>query len=164
MRNILVAIDFSDVTDALTSMANTLAAACQSKIYLLHVSNRFDELLPNVSTTVQEQEYIAEQLREESRQLLGLAMHLRDKGRECEPLIVEGPTVEKILAEIWRLNIDLVILGAHGHTRLHDVLIGNVRRGVLRKGGVPVLIVPNELRRRPEIVTRPMAERETAEA
>jgi nucleotide-binding universal stress UspA family protein len=40
------------------------------------------------------------------------------------------------------LEVELIVLGSHGHGLLFDALVGSISAGVLRKSTLPVLIVP----------------------
>jgi nucleotide-binding universal stress UspA family protein len=50
--------------------------------------------------------------------------------------------VEKILAQMEKLDADLVIMGSHGHGAIYRTLLGSVSEGVLHDAACPVLIVP----------------------
>lgn len=58
-----------------------------------------------------------------------------------------GEPVEKIVSIADSENFDLVVLGTHGHSKLDDMLVGSISKGVIKKCSIPVLMV-----RIPEIV------------
>ena len=72
----------------------------------------------------------------------GLADELSGNGRKVTPLLVQGPTVHKIMEQVDQLNPDLVILGSHGHGALYHLLVGSVAEGVMHKIRCPLLVIP----------------------
>lgn len=60
----------------------------------------------------------------------------------AEALLIQAPTVDGLLQEAARLNIELIIMGSHGHGAIHKALTGSVCEGILRKANCPVLVVP----------------------
>ena len=56
--------------------------------------------------------------------------------------ILEGNPIEKVPAEINHLIPDLVVMGAHGHGRLHDLFMGSVLQAVIQHTTQPILLVP----------------------
>ncbi len=85
---------------------------------------------------------IAKKFRFEHRQLQKEARELRESDIDVIPLLVQGQTVEKILEEVERLNINLIIMGSHGHGAVYHILVGSVSEGVLHKATCPVVIIP----------------------
>ena len=65
----------------------------------------------------------------EHHQVAVLAASLAGRGLTATPLLVQGPTVETILAESERLHADLIV-------------VGSVSEGVVRGSSRPVLVVP----------------------
>jgi nucleotide-binding universal stress UspA family protein len=50
------------------------------------------------------------------------------------------PTGQSLLAEAERLDADLLVMGAYGHSRLREFILGGATRDVLRGAGLPVLM------------------------
>jgi nucleotide-binding universal stress UspA family protein len=61
-----------------------------------------------------------------------------------ERRIAQGQAVDSILQAIQELDVDLVVLGTHGHTGLKRLLMGSVAEQILRKAPCPVLTVKGE--------------------
>lgn len=143
MKRILVPVDFSAMTDAVTGMGAALAQALGAELFLLHVAQPEPEFITYEPGPASVRQAVAREISEEHRKLHALDKQLEAKGLRVTSLVIQGYTVEKILQEIERLRIDLVIMGSHGHGALFHLLLGSVSEGVLRKAKCPVLIVPH---------------------
>ena len=66
--------------------------------------------------------------------------------REVDPRVVFhidfGDPAHGLAALAQRADADLIAIGAREHTRLHDVVFGNVERQLVRLSDIPVLAVP----------------------
>lgn len=89
---------------------------------------------------------VVETARGKARNLDGadLARHLarHDKSVELHRLSV-GPgegVVDVLLKEVAARDIDLVVMGGYGHSRLREFVLGGVTRDVLERMTVPVLM------------------------
>jgi nucleotide-binding universal stress UspA family protein len=47
---------------------------------------------------------------------------------------------DTVLAQVAALDADLLVMGAYGHSRLREMILGGVTRDVLRNMNVPVLM------------------------
>ena len=141
MKTILVAIDFSPVTNALIEAA-LKAANPNSIIYLIHVAAPDPDF---VGYSVGP-EYIrvdrAEELKEEHKLLSDVKQQILARGVDAEALLVAGPTAETLLAEIKKLDADLLVIGRKGHSKFYEVVFGSVCKIVLEKVNIPTLVIP----------------------
>ena len=142
MRNILVALDFSTGTGAVITVASELVRALAADCWLLHVAAPDPEFVGYEVGPQSVRDQVATEMRGEHRELHEHAERMRAGGLRVTALQVQGPTVEKILHEAQRLQVDLIVIGSHGHGVLHRALLGSVSEGVLRGATCPVLIVP----------------------
>jgi nucleotide-binding universal stress UspA family protein len=55
--------------------------------------------------------------------------------------LVRGDPAETILCTARKGGHDLIVMGSHGHGRLHRALLGSVSYRVLRESPVPVLLI-----------------------
>lgn len=58
--------------------------------------------------------------------------------------MVQGGIVEKILEEADKMDADLIVMGTHGHSALHDALLGGISKNILKATGRPILFVPKK--------------------
>lgn len=141
MKNILVAVDFSDVTEKLLDTATQMADV-NTKVYIVHIAAPEPDFVGFDVGPEYIREGRAETLREEHRWLADYKAKLVKRGVDAEALLISGPTVELLLAEIDKLKADLLIIGKKGHSRLFEVIIGSVAKEVIHKVKIPTLLIP----------------------
>ncbi len=62
-------------------------------------------------------------------------------GIEAEPMVAEEHGPDAIVREILRLRANLVVMAAHPHSVLHDLVASHVAKDVVAAGCAPVLLV-----------------------
>jgi nucleotide-binding universal stress UspA family protein len=142
IENIVVAVDFSEVSGRVLEQAELLARALGARLWLVHVAApepAFVGYEPGPQTV---RDSVASHIHEHHHQLQEQADALRARGIEATALHVQGPTVEKILSEAGKLGAELIVVGSHGRGALYRALLGSVSEGVLRGARCPVHIVP----------------------
>lgn len=142
MERLLVPVDFSEVTASVVDSAASMARAFSAELVLIHVAAPEPDFVGMDVGPQAVREARAEEIRGEHRELQALAEGLRGGGLSTRALLVQGPTVEKILAEARKLEADVIVIGSHGHGALYRALLGSVSEGVVRGAACPVLVVP----------------------
>lgn len=51
-----------------------------------------------------------------------------------------GAIGDELLAEAQKADADLLVMGAYGHSRLRELVLGGATRGVLGRGAIPILL------------------------
>ncbi len=74
------------------------------------------------------------------RQLEGAATLLRDEGFTVHASHTDGQPESLITAEAQRREIDLLIMGAYGHSRIRNFIIGSTTTQVVRACRLPTLL------------------------
>lgn len=143
MQTILVAIDFSETTAAVIAVGARLATAFGSRLYLVHVVPPDPDFVGYEAGPQTVRDAVAAQSRSQHQELQRLEEGLRSDGVVTTALLIQGATVERLLAEQGRLAADAIVLGSHGHGALYDLLVGSVAEGVLRRAPCPVVVVPS---------------------
>jgi len=144
VKNLLVAIDSCEsttITSPIMERTLELANAFSSKVWVLHVVPHTHQEPFNVDSKTLRRE-IATELHHERDFLQHLAQCLRDRDVDAKALLLEGPIIKTILRESEKLDIDLVILGCHGHSRLYGALTDLTDEGLLSKCARPIMFVP----------------------
>lgn len=122
IRSILAAYDGSQHANHALYAAFELAKSLQASLTILTVETSRDE--------------------EQKSWALKEAMDLAARQEVAvKPLALHGTPEEKILEVVIRDKHDLVVVGAYGHTRLRELILGSVTNFLIRKSPVPVLLV-----------------------
>jgi nucleotide-binding universal stress UspA family protein len=137
MNNILVPVDFSDVTPRVVKAAAQLAKPFGSKLILLHVAEDAGPALPlgSGSAATAVPGAVSGQL-EQLQQLVG------SLGLESVAVELTGPPMNQIMTQAETRRVDLIVLGTHGRGPLYHLFAGGVLDGILRRARCPVLVVP----------------------
>jgi nucleotide-binding universal stress UspA family protein len=74
-----------------------------------------------------------------------LVTHLGRHGLRAETQVIRHElatlsVADTLLAQVARLDADLLIMGAYGHSRLREMILGGVTRDILRNMNIPVLM------------------------
>ena len=141
--NVLVAIDFSEVSERQLETVGGLVRRESRKVYLLHVAEPEPDFVGFEAGPEVVRDQMAAQYHREHKQLHDMAQKLRATGHDVTPLLVQGATVETILGEAEKLDAGLIVVGSHGHGAAFDLIVGSVSADVIRKANVPVLVVPS---------------------
>lgn len=157
MKNLLVAVDFSQSTDPVLSESAQLATALDAKLWILHVTSDETQMLVFEATQftgyapeavampgdVQlARDINAEEIKREHAELQGMSSRLRKDGVNAQALLLKGDPAKLILDKAAELRAEMIILGSHGHGLLHKALLGSVSESIIRHAGSKVLIVP----------------------
>jgi len=64
-----------------------------------------------------------------------------ERGLKAHPQLLHGHPEAEILTLAESLGADLIVMGAYGHTRIREFILGSTTSHVLRKSRLPVLLV-----------------------
>lgn len=142
MKNILVTIDFDKNLDLLVDKAFELAEPFDSKIWLMHIAAPNPYFVGYEVGPKYIRDFRAEELRNEHRILEKHVNELQEKGISAEWIFVQGATIEMIINESKKLDIDLIIAGHNEHGFLYKAFVGSVSSQIIKLSKIPVLIVP----------------------
>lgn len=142
LKNILVAVDFNDAVGELLGYAEGLAEKFGAKVWVLHVAEPDPEFVGYTTGPQYIRDFKAEDLRDEHRNLQEICKTFLGDEIEKEALMIQGSTVETVLQEAEKLKTDLLIVGTHKHSFLHNLLQESVSLELLKKGNIPILAIP----------------------
>jgi nucleotide-binding universal stress UspA family protein len=149
---LLVTVDLSDYTDLVVRQAGKFAKALSGQVWLLHVAA--PEPADITAATYEPnslglgmdpqtlRDYLAERCHQAHQKIQEIADRLRKEGVDTTALLVEGATVDAILEQASKLEVDAIVVGSHGRGAIHQLIVGSTSEGVLRKSACPVLVVP----------------------
>ena len=140
--NILVAIDLSNASQKILDKAKTLAVALPAKVCLLHVIEGEPDFLDDEPDLLSSSDQSQQEFSQEHKYLQKEVDGFRQSGIETKGLLSQGSVVDVILQKSKQLEIDIIIVGTHGHGGVHHMIFGSVSEGVLRNTSCPVLVIP----------------------
>ena len=66
---------------------------------------------------------------------------LTDLGHRIQPHLVQGAVIDSLMDIQSRFNIELKVMGAYGHSRIREFIVGSTTTKMLSMSTVPVLIL-----------------------
>ena len=134
-RSILVTLDHTRLDTVALRHASALAKTYGARLHLLHVEEGVvSQVYGELASTAE-----VEQGRRYFEKLVD-ALHAAGVEADFEVVYAKSAPAE-IIASARRLQPDLVVMGAHGHRGLKDVVYGATINHVRHAVGAPVLIV-----------------------
>lgn len=140
MKKILAAVDFSEPSANAALYALQLASDIQNGSLVLYYA--FESITPGIDGTPL-------LVDAEARRSIALTalQHLKERigttsSLPIEIVAEEGSLTTNLEKYVKRNNIDLVVMGITGSTRLEQLIIGSNTLNVINKDICPVLIVP----------------------
>ena len=143
---ILVCVDLSDSTESLLNKIEKLCRPLKATVWLLHNATPEPETIEFKVDPIEARESLAKKFHQQHRQIQQLAERFRESGIDATALLVHGKTVDTILKEAADLDIDVIVVGSHGHGAMYQLLVGSISEGVLRRSNRPVLVIPTHER------------------
>ncbi|MGH9665510.1 MAG: universal stress protein, partial [Bryobacteraceae bacterium] len=137
-RKILVPLDHSGRDRVAITHAAALARAHRAKLFLLHVEEGVTSQLYGPLSSTAEVEH--------GRQYFtGITSALEREGIEVDLSVVHSNSPRSEIVRYARsLRPDLIVMGAHGHKGLKDIILGNTINAVRHHLDIPILVVRNE--------------------
>ena len=143
MKNFLVPVDFSSVTEDVIDSAVNFARAFEGKVVLLHVVQPPVIVTGEYALPVEVMQDAMTAGENSAKAKLAEYHELfRNTGIDCAVSVRHGPPVEVIREIATEVGADYVIMGSHGHGKLYDFLVGSTASGVIKKTKCGIIIVP----------------------
>ena len=134
-RRILVPLDHSPLDRIALSHAAALASRTNGRIYLLHVEE-------GVTSQIYGSESSTAEVEAGREYLDSLVDSLGEMKIEVETAIRHGSNPRKEIVRYAReIKPDLLVMGAHGHGGIKDLIFGNTINPVRHKLDIPILVV-----------------------
>ena len=139
---LLVAVDLSESTQIIVKKVEEIAKSLSAKVWILHTIEPDPDVLEFKADPKTVREALAKNFHREHRQIQKIAKRLRKTGLKTIALLVHGATVDTILKEASKLDVDMIVVGSHGRSAIYQLLLGSVSEGILHKSRCPILVVP----------------------
>jgi nucleotide-binding universal stress UspA family protein len=147
IKNILCAVDFSDMSPRVASYAQTLAKALNASIYVVFVTPTLD---PSISI----REYMGVHISPASRDKNTIIDIIPRAEKKMDMFIQENFSMENIKGQVLsgyvseeilnfaeREIIDLIIMGTHGRQGMGKILFDSVAEKVVKSAQMPVVTI-----------------------
>src|ERR1017187_4328722 len=143
IKNILVATDFSECSDAALTYGRALARTFGARLHVLHVVEMLRADGFTVGGYVTAIPQLQAELEESERQRLESLVSDDDRhslGARTALKSVDTPA-HAVVEYAKNENIDLIVVGTHGRRGISHVVMGSVAEKVVRTALCPVLTV-----------------------
>lgn len=142
-RRVLVPTDGSSTAERAVDHAISLASEFDAELHAVFVVDEGMIRSPLTEAAV-DWDQVMTGIEDKGR---GIAQAAADgaasRGVTAKGIVRRAETVaEGILEHAEESDVDLIVMGTHGRTGLKRVLLGSVAESVLRRTGVPVMMVP----------------------
>jgi nucleotide-binding universal stress UspA family protein len=142
LHRILVPTDFSKHSANALTYAVAFAEKFGAELHLLHVVQDLALFIPDAVTAMPPVALPVDQITLAAREALDRVIHEQQLERfSVYPEVREGTPFAEIVRFAREKDIDLIVMGTHGHTGLAHMLVGSVTERVVRKAPCPVLTV-----------------------
>jgi nucleotide-binding universal stress UspA family protein len=142
LHQVLVPTDFSQCSKSALVYGVALADRFGARLHLLHVVQDLALFIPDMVMVAPP---VAPSVTELKQAALGAFDRLIADNKLDPAKLVrevrEGAPFYEILEYAKEANIDLIVMGTHGHTGLAHVLLGSVTAKIVRQAPCPVLTV-----------------------
>lgn len=142
LKKILLPTDFSAEASQALAVAAELSRKNGSKLYIIHV---IEKSVPQQTVT----DDIAGAFKEvhhkgNLRSVLDRwSVKLNEKfGIEVQTEVIEGEAYKSICEYAEKENVDLIVMGTHGHSGFKEFSIGNIAYNVIKNASGSVLTIP----------------------
>lgn len=141
MKTILAAVDFSPISARVVAAARRLGRLTGAEVVVAHVVPPPVYAADLSGLALVDFSALTTAAREASNQELA-RLRRQSKGAVRVLPAEVGPPAPLLLRHARRLRAGCIVLGSHGHGLLHDLAVGSIARGILKRATCPVLVVP----------------------
>ncbi|NOZ48894.1 MAG: iron/manganese transporter [Chloroflexi bacterium] len=134
-RRMAVALDFGGGEERLLAEALRIAGGERAQVFLLHV-------VESPVARALGREAADHEMQRDWDRLEALAGMMRRENMETDWRLGAGDAVSELARMINELDVDVVILGAHGHYGISDLVHGSTVSGLRHRIHANVLVIP----------------------
>jgi nucleotide-binding universal stress UspA family protein len=147
MKTILIPTDFSEVAQIATKTAIGIAQKASAKLVLLHIIERPDSVSFNIEGQIDQLDnwedkiYTLKLIEKAKNEIATIKDEAASIGVEVESELRLGNPFHGMREVITDHDVDLVVMGTTGHSKLEEMIIGSNTEKVIRHAACPVLTV-----------------------
>ncbi len=134
-RKIGVAVEFTGGDDAVLAQAAALARTQQAPLKLIHVVEGPAANIHGAAADDHES-------RSDREAMAALVHHLRASSLAADGILGYGDPPAELVRIAREQDLDLLVLGTHGHRFFADLALGQTVAPVLHRLAIPILVVP----------------------
>jgi manganese transport protein len=134
VKHIVATLGHDSADAEILSKALSMAKAEKALLTLLHVSD-------TAPIQIYGSEMYDEHTRADEQYLLEIAREIRDSGTPAEIALAFGDPAKEVVKFVTTHNVDLIVMGSHGHRLLSDILFGETVDPVRHSVHIPILVV-----------------------
>jgi len=157
MNQILIAVDFSDVTGRVIEKGSEIAKAFGVGVTLMHTEppdqgyiyydagyspggavSFMNEIDPGLEESRQEK------VKNDKHALDVLKKQVEAMGVEVDTFLIEGEVSAQIVSKAVSSDAGMVVIGNHRHGKLYKFLFDDIGTTLTNKATCPVLVVPTD--------------------
>ncbi len=139
MSNILIPIDFSDISLNALKHSYIISSLYKSHVNMLYVIESGNPLFAFVNQT--ELQELISRVENKFKELKAISE--QETGLEAKYFIEKGNIVDKILQKAHELDIELLVMGTTGSGDIRKKIIGSNTLRVIKEASFPVLSIKN---------------------
>lgn len=156
VKQILFPTDFSTCANQAMAYTLELARRFGAKLHVLHAMDLGSDDPLNASYYLHDRSKVRELMKKAANKLITTALEKHDIEelsihRVCKWGTNPGRVILEYAAE---RDIDIIVLGTHGHRGLQRVFLGSVAEQVVRRARCPVITIREQLDRLPRVDLR----------
>ena len=143
LRNILVATDFSEPSEAALTYGRALARTFSATLHVLHVADNLSSAVYGAEGYVAAIPDLRKEIENSARKKLNdLLVDNDEPPLPTRQVVISSSTPAFAIVEYAGLeHIDLIVTGTHGRGAVAHLLMGSVAERVVRTAPCPVLTV-----------------------
>lgn len=143
VRRLLFPTDFSPVADqALGAATRYLSGSENAEILLVHTFHIATSVVPLAGFGRGKLPQLVENAKQLALEATEPAVRaLRAEGHEVEVLVVRGDPAEVVTELAAERDVDIIVMGTRGHSKLRQLLLGSTAERVVEHAPCPVLTV-----------------------
>lgn len=139
-HTILVAVDFSNFCEQVLECAAKQVKCSGGKAVVVYAVPSYLEFASDAIPHDYLDKMIKEQVADGKNKMASILPKYFSEG-SYSTHIVQGYPADAILQVARDTQVEMVVVGSHGHRGVEEALLGSVAEKVIRKSHVPVLVV-----------------------
>lgn len=146
MKTMLYATDYSQNSIPALQLANTMATKLEAKLIVMHVFDIPISLASPVSISyLKKENKLFATHRAKLKRFCEEHLNHQLDGRSLTFMVHEDGSVPNGILEIaFKLDVDLIVVGAKGSSQIKEFVLGSTPMALLRNSSCPILVVPSK--------------------